>query len=179
MALKFVNIGENPLTNPAPIWVGRRQWNACVEYGFISAGQHPKYSSQLFRLNPGDVFAAYATGRGYLGIAQVCETAIEIRKFSFDGQYLTDFDINPKIINGNLVTADTVNDLRFLRQTIFCNAFNKNTEFAVKVNWLKAVPHEQAKWQQRLFAKQHIVCNMAKQIDTINFLSEEFNIDLN
>ena len=178
MALKFVNIGENPLVNPAPIWVGRRQWNACVEYNFVSAGQHPKYSSQLFRLHPGDIFAAYSTGRGYLGIGRVSETPIQICDFSFNGQYLANFDINPDIVSGKLITADTISNMPFLRQTLFCNALNNNSEFGVKVKWLRTVSHEQAKRRQGLFAKQHIVCNMSKQTETIDFLSDEFHIEL-
>jgi len=178
VALKFANTGEDPAINPDPIWVGRRQWDACVEYKFISAGQHPKYSSQLFRLNVDDIFAAYSTGRGYLGIGQVCEKAIEIRNFSFNGESFEDFNIRPDIVNGNLITTDIVPNRRFLRQTVFCNALNDNTEFAVRVKWLRNVTHNEAKWRQGLFAKQHIVCNMSNQIETIGFLSEEFGIEL-
>lgn len=177
MALKFVNIGEDPLINTAPIWVGRRQWNACVEYNFISAGQHPTYSIQLFRLQIGDIIAAYLTGRGYVGIGQVCARPIKIRDFAFDGDCFADFDINPEIVNGNLITTETVPQRPFLRQTIFCNALNENTEFAVRMEWLRTVSREEAKWQHGLFAKQHIVCNLNNQIDTIDFLSNEFAID--
>ena len=36
----------------------------------------------------------------------------------------------------------------------------------------------EAKWRKGLYAKHHIVCNLTNQIETINFLSEEFGIDL-
>lgn len=179
MPLKFVNIGDNPLPNPDPHrWVGRRQWDACIEYNFISAGQHPKYSSQLFRLNENDVFAAYSTGRGYLGIGKVVNTPVEIKKFSFNGLFFHDFNIDPRIVSGQLVTNDNVSEDHSIRKTLFGNATNKNCEFAVEVEWLRKVYYNDAKWRKGLFAKQHIVCKLDKQIETIKFLSKEFEINL-
>ncbi len=179
MPIKFVNIGEDPLINPDPnIWEGRRQWKACLEYNFISAGQGQVYSRQLFRLHINDLFAAYSTQRGYLGIGQVCKEPEEIKYFSFNGHTLDDFNINPGVLNGKIKTKETVTTRPYLRQSIFCNANNVNTEYAVKVKWLRYVDHEDAKWRSGLFAKQHIVCSLANQIDTINFLSKVFGIEL-
>ena len=68
-ALRFVNVGEDPPAPPLGAdWVGRRQWPACVEYGFISAGQGLRYNQPLLHLDIGDALAAFITGRGYVGV---------------------------------------------------------------------------------------------------------------
>ena len=64
--IRFMNVGEAP-PNPGPEWTYSRQWNACIEYGFMSAGQGLVYSQPLLNIKVKDVIAAYITGCGYVG----------------------------------------------------------------------------------------------------------------
>ena len=61
---------------------------------------------------------------------------------------------------------------------IFQNSDNKNTEYLLKVEWIKAVPANEAKWKPRagLFTTQLIKASLEKQIETINFLEKEFEV---
>lgn len=60
-AIRFINVGEDP-PNPREDFIGMRQWEACRKFGFMSAGQGIKFSSQLKQIEEGDVIAAYISG---------------------------------------------------------------------------------------------------------------------
>lgn len=175
--IRFVNVGEDP-PRPKPNWVGRRQWNACVEYNFVSAGQELIYNQPLLNLQVDDVIAAFITGRGYVGIGIVQEPAIDIKDFYFKDKKLADLNIDKGYINGTLTDNKTVDGLDYLRKTIFCNADNPKTEYAVKINWLKSVDRKDAFWKKKfgLFANPSIQSNLKEQTITINFLQECFGV---
>ena len=125
--LRFVNIGEDPPVIPfGADWVGRRQWAACIEYQFISAGQGVLYNQPLLNLEIGDTIAAFLTGRGYVGVGIVIGTAKKIKDFKFCCLRFEQLDIDPGYISGELVNAETVNALPLLRKTLFKNANNAN-----------------------------------------------------
>ncbi len=52
--LYFVNVGEGQ----------HRCWEDCKQYGFLSAGQDPKYSKPLKKTEVGDYVVAYLKGKG-------------------------------------------------------------------------------------------------------------------
>ena len=64
--LYYVNVGEGD----------HRCWEDCKEYGFLSAGQHPKWSDPLKTLEIGDVVVAYLKNYGYVGVGRVSEKAV-------------------------------------------------------------------------------------------------------
>src|SRR5690606_10673122 len=61
--LYYINVGEG----------NHRNWDDCKNYGYLSAGQHKKYSDPIRTLMPGDIVAAYLKGYGYVGIGKVKE----------------------------------------------------------------------------------------------------------
>lgn len=175
--LRFVNVGESPM-RPKPGWVGRRQWDACMEYGFISAGQDLKYSKPLRNLEEGDIVAAYIKERGYVGLGIVAELAVAIKDFKFGTKTFKDLTIEREFIQGILTNKEQVPELKYVRKTLFCNADNNKTEFAVRIKWLKTVNKEKAFWERNagLYAKPHIQCSLKGQPITIKFLMEKFGI---
>lgn len=181
MARFFINIGENPPGAVPPIWINRRNWDTCVEYGFFSAGQGIRYSKPLYKLNVGDRVAAYISGKGYVGVGEVLETATPIRNFKFNGIHLNELNINPDILNGvDQFNTEFVNEIPLLRKSIFQNANNNKTEVVVGINWIKTVKRENAYWEKgiKLFAKPHTCCSLENQPETIQFLNRMFSINI-
>ncbi|MGN6800864.1 MAG: hypothetical protein ACTHJN_03095 [Ginsengibacter sp.] len=153
--LWFVNIGEPPQRpKPGSGWVRRRNWDANKEYGFISAGQHPKYSNQLTKIQVDDVVAAYITGKGYVGIGIVSRWATPIKNYQ------------------NLRNAP------YILNSLFENSDNLNSEFAIGVNWQVTKERGEACWKSKsgLFSTRLIVCSLLEQATTINFLQDCFAI---
>lgn len=157
--ISFVNVGEDP-PNPPPGsgWIGRRQWSACIEHGFISAGQNPIYSKQLARLEKNDIIATFITGHGYVGIGRVLGTSVPIERF---------------IVNGI-----TLKGLSYVKDTLFENAENENSEYLIRVEWIKTVERKNAYWIKNygLFANPSIQSSLRKQTTTVKFLEESFQV---
>jgi hypothetical protein len=70
----FVNVGEGP----------HRNWSDNVKYGYIGAGQGPKYSEPLKKLKEGDSIFAYMSGHGYVGYGVVLESTRMLKDFLLD-----------------------------------------------------------------------------------------------
>lgn len=146
--LYYVNVGEGD----------HRCWEDCKQYGFLSAGQHPKWSDPLKTLEIGDVVVAYLKNHGYVGIGRVSEKAVRVDEFLINNRPLKDFD---------------------LKQTnIFENSHNINSEFLVRVNWIKAVEKERAIWQKKhkLFTTQLIKASLDNQAHTLYFIEKGFDL---
>ena len=175
--IRFVNIGEDP-PNPTPDWNGKRQWNACVEYGFISSGQGTKYNKPLTNLKIDDIVAAYKTGSGYVGIGIVTEKWVPIKDFEFQGMKMDQLEIEPEYISGMRADSATVKNLPLLRKNLFRNADNQNTEYVVRVEWLKAVSGNNAFWcpNSGLFASPIIQGSLRNQPSTKQFLEASFQV---
>jgi len=177
--IRFVNIGVDPMKPKAGAgWNGRRQWEACVKYKFLSAGQGLEYNKPLEHLQEGDIVAAFATGRGYGGVGIVEATAIKIKDFEFEGKKLAQLSIDPPYISGILNDSSIVPGLPYLRNTLFCNANNAKTEYVVKINWRKTVPLKSFFWKKNfgLFANPSIQSNLKNQQKTIEFLQDSFEL---
>jgi len=146
--LYYVNVGEGET----------RCWEDCHKYGFMTAGQAPKWSDPIRTLNPGDVVVAYLKGKGYMGIGKVKEKAKKVMDFRYKNKSLKDYDL--------------------VQPSIFKNSTNKNSEYLVKIDWIKSVPANEAKWKanSKLFTTQLIKASLEKQINTIQFLEKEFDI---
>jgi hypothetical protein len=177
--IRFTNVGEAP-PHPGPEWTYSRQWNACVEYGFMSAGQGLVYSQPLLNIKVKDIITAYITGCGYVGVGVVTKKAVKIKDFEFNGKkYLRDFKIDEKILSGELKTNETVEGLPYLRKSLFRNCTNEKTEFVIGVDWIKTVGKTDACWQTGigLFAKPHIQCSLQNQPETLQFLENCFDVE--
>jgi hypothetical protein len=149
--LYYINVGEGD----------HRSWDDCRKYGFLTAGQHKKYSDPIRTLMQGDIVAAYLKGFGYVGIGRVKEQAVRVNDFKIDGKLLNTLDLK------NL--------------GIYDNCENENSEFPIKVEWIKSVDRKNAKWKSRdgLFSSQLIKASLQNQPKTIEFLEKEFDINFN
>jgi hypothetical protein len=149
--LYYVNVGEGD----------HRHWDDCRKYGFLSAGQDRKYSDPIRTLMQGDIVAAYLKGKGYVGIGRVKEQAVRLNDFKIDGKLLNTLDLK---------TLD-----------IYDNCENENSEFPIKIEWIKSVDRKDGKWKSNngLFSSQLIKASLQGQPKTISFLEKEFEISFN
>lgn len=147
--LYFVNVGEGD----------HRCWEDSKKFGFISAGQHPKYSDPIRTLEKGDIVTAYLKGKGYVGIGKVTEKAVRVNDFKIDEKLLSSYELKVK--------------------NIYNNSDNENSEFLIKVDWIKAVSRDNAKWKPKsgLYSPQLIKASLENQPKTVDFLANEFDID--
>lgn len=146
--LYYINIGEGD----------HRCWIDCKQHGFLSAGQDEKYSNPLRSLEAGDIVVAYLKRHGYVGIGRVRERAVPVGDYRKDGKSLRQFELK--------------------QPNIFENCDNINTEYVVKVDWIKAVNGKDAKWkpQAGLFTIQLVKASLQGQRKTREFLEAEFDI---
>ncbi len=146
--LYYVNVGEGT----------HRCWDDCRKFGFLSAGQHRKFSDPIRTLEPGDIVVAFLKSYGYVGIGRVIEKAVRVNDFQVNGKSLKHYPI--KITD------------------IFENYDNDKSEYPVKIEWIKSVDSKQAKWKQKsgLFASQLIKASLQGQPKTIEFLEKEFDV---
>jgi|TARA_B110000259_G_scaffold178383_1_gene216637 hypothetical protein len=147
--LYYVNVGEGD----------NRCWEDCKEFGYMSAGQHPKYSDPIKTLEIGDIVAAYLKRCGYVGIGRVTKKAVRANSFKINGKLLSRYNL--KMPN------------------IYTNADNENSEFMVKIDWIKSVDRNDAKWKSKskLFSSQLVKASLENQQKTVEFLESEFKID--
>ncbi|MHA1675907.1 MAG: LEM-3-like GIY-YIG domain-containing protein [Candidatus Njordarchaeales archaeon] len=115
----YVNVGEGE----------HRSWEDCRKFGFIAAGQSPSWSDQIRTLNEGDVVVAYLKGKGYVGIGKIQNKAKRVASFKYKRKPLSSYDL--------------------VRPNIYKNSDNKNSEYLVKVKWIKSVPASEAKWKSK------------------------------
>jgi len=144
----FVNVGESP----------HRSWNDNVKYGFIGAGQGPKYSGPLKKLREGDEIFAYFKGEGYVGYGVVIQPARMVRDFTVDddGRTLLDVDLQAPHASENRDDPDL-------------------SEWAVGVDWKKTFARNEAQYFKGLFANPNVVCKLRQQ-ETVEFLKTQFNV---
>lgn len=147
--LYYVNIGEGD----------HRCWQDCRQFGFLSAGQDRKWSDPIRTLEIGDIVVAYLKGKGYVGIGRVSEKAVRVNDFRFEGKSLKE---------QNLIVSN-----------IFENSENERSEFLVKIDWIKTVESNQAKWKSNsgLFTIQLIKASLQNQYATREFLENEFKVN--
>ena len=146
---RFVNVGEG----------AHRNWEDNVKYGYIGAGQGPKYSEPLKKLKEGDEIFAYMKGLGYVGHGVVISQAQMVRDFIVDDKGNNLLQIPLKAPNA----ADNKDDPQF-------------SEWAVKISWKKTFQRDHAKFFKGIFANQNIVCKLRHQ-ETVEFLKKEFELE--
>ncbi len=147
----FVNIGEG----------SHRSWDDCRAYGFISAGQGAQWKDQLGGLSLGDVVVAYLKRHGYVGVGSVAESAMRIEDFRYQGRSLRTLELSAPNPWQNSEDIE-------------------NSEYLVRVNWRTTLNRENAKWQTKsgLYTTQLVKASLANQPRTIEFINEQFGVDL-
>ena len=150
-AIFYYNVGEGQ----------HRNWDDYVNYGFISAGQGPRWRDAMLGFKPGDIVAAYLKRHGYVGIARILAPAL-------------------------MASSILIKDKPLLSLPLICagladNAGNKlKSEYVCKVKWLATVTRDHAKWQSasKLFTSQLVRASLDGQPATVKFLQEKFNLDI-
>jgi len=146
--LWYVNVGEGP----------HRAWEDMRRYGFVAAGGGERWSAPLQRLQPGDHLVAYKKQAGYVGYGKVTAPAVMARDFiSKAGPVLDQPLAQPGLARGK---DDP-----------------KTAEYLVGVDWIKAVPSDEAKWTDGLFANQNVVCKL-RDPKTLGFLKDTLDVSL-
>ncbi|MGY6520507.1 MAG: ADP-ribosylglycohydrolase family protein [Mongoliitalea sp.] len=146
--LYYVNVGEG----------NHRCWEDCKQYGFLSAGQHPKWSDPIKMLEAGDVVVAYLENYGYVGVGKVSQKAVKVNEFVVNQRPLKNYHLK--------------------QPGIFENSENINSEFLVRVDWIKAVDKESAAWKKKsgLFTTQLVKASLDNQAPTLYFIEKEFGL---
>lgn len=133
-----------------------RCWDDCKNFGFLTAGQHKKWSDPIKTLEEGDIVVAFLKSRGYVGIGRVVEKAVRVNDFKVDGKSLKQYPIKAS--------------------DIFDNCDNGKSEYLVRIVWIEAVEGKDAKWKRNsgLFSSQLVKASLQGQPKTIEFLEKEF-----
>ena len=149
-SLYYYNVGEGI----------HRNWNDYLKYGFISAGQAPRFRDAMLGFQEGDVVVAYLKGKGFVGIGRITQKAIPVREV-------------------------VLNNVPLLKHSLECLKIEENSddyeksEYVALVSWLSTVTREEAKWQSKsgLFTSQLVRASLDAQPETVKFLEKEFNIN--
>jgi hypothetical protein len=147
----YYNIGEGP----------HRTWDDYVEFGFISAGQGTRWRDAMLGFKPGDVFAAYLKRHGFVGIGRVKTEAKMIQDVRIGAKALLDMPLHCSNMNDNCGSKEL-------------------SEYVCLVDWIKAVPKNQAKWRSspKLYTTTHVRVSLEGQPDTVAFLEVEFGVNI-
>lgn len=109
-----------------------RRWEDNITYSYVGAGQKRIFRDFIDGLAPGDVIAAYLSGKGYVGIGKISGQAKPAKEFRLsDGSLLIDKPgLAPNI-------KDNLNDL-------------DNCEWMSPVKWVKTVGRKEAHFQKNV-----------------------------
>ncbi|MDD5170328.1 MAG: GIY-YIG nuclease family protein [Syntrophales bacterium] len=136
-----------------------RNWDDYVKYGFISAGQGPRFRDAMLSFEVGDVIAAYLPKFGYLGIGKITKEAKPIQQVSINGQALL----------GLPLVCDNMADN--------CDSDEKS-EYVALVDWIMTLDRKSAKFKRKagLYTPQKVKASLDNQPVTVKYLEKEFNV---
>lgn len=146
----YVSFGDDPTG---------RSWDDARKYGFVSAGGGEWYSRTLKNLVPGARIFVHIPKTGYVGVATVTGAAdmFERVQVPING---VEQSLKDQSLRGNYHHAGGEN----------C------AEWVVPVDWVHAVPREEAFWKPGMFANQNSVTKLRQQF-TIDQVSREFGLE--
>lgn len=138
-----------------------RNWDDYIRFGFISAGQAPRFRDAMLGLQKGDLIAAYLKGRGFVGIGKITQCALPVRAVLIDNVPLLQKELECPNISENS------ND-------------PEKSEYVALVNWVKAVPRTEAKWKSKsgIFTSQLVRASLDGQPETVSYLESEFSVNV-
>jgi uncharacterized protein len=147
----YYNVGEG----------AHRNWDDYVTFGFISAGQGPRWRDAMLGFNEGDAVAAYLGRRGFVGVGRILSCARRIREVRINGCGLLELPLRCRNMQDNCDDAE-------------------RSEYVCLVEWLKTVPREQAKWRSapKLYTTTLVRASLGGQPSTVKFIEEEFGISI-
>lgn len=143
----FVNVGEGS---------GHRSWKDCLRYGFISAGQDPRLTAAMRKLEVGHTLYAYLGGAGYVGFGEIVEEAVPIKSFTVEpgNTPLLSMDLKAKGLDSNVENLEL-------------------SEWVARIKWLKTYTREEARWFTGAFVHRGTLCKLGQR-KTLDFLHTEF-----
>ena len=139
---------------------GNRNWDDARKYGFVCAGGGRWYTRTLETLKPGNRIFTCIPGVGYVGVGMVTEPVKSVGEFQIesDGKSIPFLEMP--------ITAEYHKDFKNEPE---------NTEYFVKVKWLKTVPIEQAYWEKGMYANQNTVTKLRNKF-TLDRLTQYFDL---
>lgn len=167
---KAINAGAK---ETGEIWNGRdfianidevngHSWEDAVKYGFVSAGGGQRYSHPLNHLKSGHRVFAYIPTIGFVGVGEVVEPSVVVRDFKV-------------LVDGNMIPiADA--SLTSDRMKVYAQKNEDETEYLVRVKWLKTVKRDEAFKEKGLRANQNSVFKLKSQY-TLNKLLNFFGLE--
>ena len=148
--LYHYNIGEGP----------HRNWDDYRTFGFISAGQGPRWRDAMLGFQKTDVVAAYITRRGYVGIGILTDCAKPIREIIINGKPLLSYSL---CCLGMAENAES----------------DEHCEYVAPVRWVSAVKRHQAKRKTaNLVIPRGVRASLDGQPKTVAFLETAFGIKM-
>ena len=144
----FVNAGDGQ----------GRTWEDNIRYGYLGAGHGKWFSDGLKRLPLGAKVFAYIKGQGYVGYGEVTQEAVKLDQFIVEDKNkpLSEVPLKAPRATENLDNPELA-------------------EWAVRVNWHKTYPKDEAKTFKGAFANQNIACKL-RHPETVDFLIKEFDV---
>jgi len=140
---------------------GISTWGDAQKYGFVSAGGGIWYSKTLKNLFPGTRVFAMIPKKGYVGVGNVIAESVPIRDF-----FVKEGRKEVSILDVPLGCEGIKHDPDDL----------ENCEYLVRVEWIRAVPEEQAFWMRGLSANQNSAYRLKNEF-TLNKLTEHFKLE--
>ena len=146
-----VTCGEGP----------HRNWDDEIKYGYVSSGGGKKCTGPLSQLFVGCRVFVYIPGTGYVGVGTVTETAQPVTEF------MVEVNGEPKTLLDVPLKAPSLAE--YILQP-------DNMEYAVRVDWIKTLPREQAIKGKGLRANQNSTCKLLSNF-TLERLTERFGLE--
>ncbi len=156
----YVNLGMDAPDAPKTDENGvkyERHWDFCREFGYVSAGGHPRYWRPLLKLSVGDRIWVYQKQAGYLGLGVLTHPAMPIDQVVLD--------------DGSRLVE------RLSRPDLNQSGEPEGYAYAIRVRWTSTVPLDQARFFPGAFANQNIVCKLTNEA-TLTFLRKEFGSEM-
>lgn len=139
-------------------FTGQRSWEDCRKYGFISAGQGPKFARMMKKLEVDDTVYAYVTGAGYVGFGKVTEKAVPIKQFTVEPDNLPLLEMD---LEANGLARNKDDDE-------YC-------EWVARIDWRKTVSKDEAIWFKGAFHHLGTACKLKNEV-TLSHLHEVFDV---
>jgi hypothetical protein len=109
----YYNVGEGE----------HRNWDDYLKFGFISAGQGRRWRDAMLGFNPGDVWAAYLKGHGFVGVGKILTKAAMARDVIKDGQPFLSLPMSCLLMGDNSTDPEL-------------------SEYVCLVDWVTTVPRK-------------------------------------
>jgi hypothetical protein len=118
-----------------------------------------RWRDSICGFNVGDVAVAYLKHRGFVGVAQIRSPAKMIREVRIGNKPLLALPLKCPNMGDNSDDPEL-------------------SEYICLVEWLKAVPAQEAKWRRtpKLYTTTHVRASLDGQRDTIAVVESAFNL---